>query len=122
MLLKKQHTIDDMIACGQWLVENKYTSTGHLAGEGASNGGITIGGAMTQRPDLFAAALIRVGVSNPLRFEQTQNVLNVPEFGSVTTEEGFKDYDAGHGLGSTAVQRDEELADEEAFLLSQFDR
>jgi prolyl oligopeptidase len=179
MLLKKQHTIDDMIACGQWLVDNRYTTASRLGGEGTSNGGITIGGAITQRPDLFAAALIRVGVSNPLRFEETENVLNIPEYGSVKTEDGFKglfamdpylhvkdgtkypaillttgatdprvapwqvtkmaarlqaatasgkpvllriDYDAGHGMGSTAAQRDEELADEEAFLLSQFEK
>ena len=178
MLQKKQHTIDDMIACAEWLVDGKYTTSRRLAGEGTSNGGITIGGAITQRPELFAAALIRVGVSNPLRFEETENVLNIPEYGSVKTEDGFKglhamdpylhvkdgtkypaillttgatdprvapwqvtkmaarlqaatssdkpvllrvDYDAGHGLGSTAAQRDAELADEDAFLLSQFE-
>ena len=64
----------------------RYTRSGRLAGEGTSNGGITVGGAITQRPELFASALIRVGVSNPLRFEETENVLNVPEYGSVKTE------------------------------------
>ena len=56
-LLTKQHTVDDFIACAEYLVEHKYTSPAHLAGEGTSAGGITIGGAITQRPELFAAAL-----------------------------------------------------------------
>jgi prolyl oligopeptidase len=63
----KQHTIDDFIACAQYLIENKYTSPAHLSGEGTSAGGILIGGAITQRPDLFAGALIRVGASDTLR-------------------------------------------------------
>ena len=68
-LATKQHTIDDFVACAQYLIENKYTSSKSLAGEGTSAGGITIGGAITQRPDLFGAALIRVGDSDALRSE-----------------------------------------------------
>jgi prolyl oligopeptidase len=89
--LTKQHTIDDFIASAQYLIEHKYTNPQHLSGEGTSAGGILIGGAITQRPDLFAGALIRVGCSNALRMEFTPNgPPNIAEFGSVTTADGFK--------------------------------
>jgi prolyl oligopeptidase len=175
--LAKQHTVDDMLAGAEYLIEHKYTSAAHLAGEGTSAGGITIGGAITQRPDLFAAALIRVGDSDSLRSElMASGPANIPEFGTVKEPDGFKalyamdayqhvkpksaypavllttgvndprvapwqaakmaarlqastssgkpvllrvDYDAGHGMGSTKTQRDEELADEIAFLFWQ---
>ncbi len=89
--LTKRHTIDDFIASAQYLIENNYTSTQRLSGEGTSAGGILIGGAITQRPDLFAGALIRVGCSNALRMEFEPNgPPNIAEFGSVTDAEGFK--------------------------------
>jgi len=89
--LTKQHTIDDFIASAQYLIENNYTSTQRLSGEGTSAGGILIGGAITQRPDLFAGALIRVGCSNALRMEFEPNgPPNIAEFGSVTDADGFK--------------------------------
>jgi len=89
--LTKQHTIDDFIASAQYLIEHKYTSPQRLSGEGTSAGGILIGGAVTQRPDLFAGALIRVGCSNATRMEFTPNgPPNIAEFGSVTDAEGFK--------------------------------
>jgi len=89
--LTKQHTIDDFIACAQYLIDSHYTSAKHLSGEGTSAGGILIGGAVTQRPDLFSGALIRVGVSDALRAEFTPNgPPNIPEFGTVTTADGFK--------------------------------
>jgi prolyl oligopeptidase len=89
--LTKQHTIDDFIASAQYLIANKYTSPHRLSGEGTSAGGILIGGAITQRPDLFAGALIRVGCSNALRMEFTPNgPPNISEFGTVTTPDGFK--------------------------------
>jgi len=89
--LTKQHTIDDFIAGAQYLIENKYTGARSLSGEGTSAGGILIGGAITQRPDLFAGALIRVGCSNALRMEFTPNgPPNIAEFGSVTDADGFK--------------------------------
>jgi prolyl oligopeptidase len=177
-LLTKQHTIDDFLGCAQYLIDHKYTSSTKLSGEGTSAGGITIGGAVTQRPDLFAAALIRVGDSDAMRSELMESgPANIPEFGTVKEADGFKalyamdayqhvkantpypavllttgandprvapwqaakmaarlqasttsgkpvllrvDYDAGHGLGSTKSQRDEELADELAFLFWQF--
>lgn len=90
MIATKHHTWEDFIACGQWLVAHHYTSPQHLAGEGTSAGGITIGRAITTRPHLFAAALDVVGVSNAMRSEFTPNgPPNIPEFGSVTTEAGF---------------------------------
>jgi prolyl oligopeptidase len=89
--LTKQNTIGDMIACAEFLVKEKYTSPARLAGQGGSAGGITIGGAITQRPDLFAAALDDVGDSDALRMENSPGgPANIPEFGSVKTEEGFK--------------------------------
>ena len=89
--LTKQHTIDDFIASAQYLIEHKYTSAQRLSGEGTSAGGILIGGAITQRPDLFAGALIRVGCSNATRMEFTPNgPPNIAEFGSVTDPDGFK--------------------------------
>jgi prolyl oligopeptidase len=91
MIATKQHTIDDFIACGEWLVAHHYTSPAHLAGEGTSAGGIAIGGAITQAPQLFAAALEVVGVTDALRSEFSANgPPNIPEFGSVKTEAGFK--------------------------------
>jgi prolyl oligopeptidase len=89
--LTKQHTIDDFIASARYLIANQYTSPQRLSGEGTSAGGILIGGAITQRPDLFAGALIRVGCSNALRMEFEPNgPPNIAEFGTVTTPDGFK--------------------------------
>ncbi len=89
--LTKQHTVDDFLAGGEYLIEHKYTSAAHLAGEGTSAGGITIGRAITERPELFGAALIRVGDSNALRAEtQVSGPANIPEFGTVTEPDGFK--------------------------------
>ena len=176
--LTKPNTWRDFIACAEYLISHQLTSPAKLGGSGASAGGITIGRAFTERPDLFAAALDRVGASNTLRFEFTPNgPPNIPEFGSVKTQWGFEDlyamdayvhvrngvrypaillttgfndprvaswepgkmtarlqaatasskpvllrvdYEAGHGMGSTKTQVQEELADEWSFLLWQF--
>ncbi len=89
--LTKQNTITDFIACAEYLVKNQYTSPSHLAGEGGSAGGITVGGALTQRPDLFAVILDDVGMSDALRAETSANgPPNIPEFGTTTTADGFK--------------------------------
>jgi prolyl oligopeptidase len=86
----KLNTITDFIACAQYLIDHKYTSPQHLAGEGTSAGGITIGGAITERPDLFAAALDNVGMSDDLRAElQVNGPANIPEFGTVKDEQDF---------------------------------
>ena len=87
----KPNTWKDFIACAEYLIEQKYTSSAKLAGEGISAGGILIGRAITERPDLFAVAIPRVGCLNQVRFETTPNgVNNTPEFGSCKTEEGFQ--------------------------------
>ena len=176
-LLNKPNTWGDMIAATEQLIAEKWTSVGKLAIRGGSAGGITVGRSLTDRPDLFAAVISQVGVSNNLRAEFSQNgPPNVPEFGSVSTEDGFKglyamdsyqhvkdgtkypavllttgmtdprvdpwqaakmtarlqkatasgkpvllriDFQAGHGLGSTRAQRDEEFGDIFAFILWQ---
>ena len=87
----KPNTWKDFIACAEYLIREKYTSPAHLSGLGGSAGGILIGNSITERPDLFGAAIDQVGDNNALRFEVTANgVPNIPEFGSVKTEEGFK--------------------------------
>jgi prolyl oligopeptidase len=173
----KQRTIDDFIACAEYLIAKHWTRPARLAGQGTSAGGITIAGAITQRPDLFGAALIRVGDSDILRAEfGTDGQGNAEEYGTVKIREqfeamykvsgyqrvkngvkypavlltgGFNDprvaifqsskmtarlqaatasgkpvllrveFDAGHGMGSTKLQRDLQTADEYAFLLWQ---
>jgi prolyl oligopeptidase len=176
--LTKPNTWRDFIACAEYLISHQFTSAAKLAGEGTSAGGITIGRSFAERPDLFAAALDRVGVSNALRAEFSPNgPPNIPEFGSVKTQWGFEDlyamdayvhvrngvrypavllttgyndprvpswqagkmaarlqaatasgkpvllrveYAAGHGMGSTKTQIEDEFADEWSFLLWQF--
>ncbi len=87
----KPNTWRDFIACAEYLIEKKYTSPAHLAGVGGSAGGILIGRAITERPDLFRAAVITSGVLDALRNETTPNGPgNIPEFGSTKTEDGFK--------------------------------
>jgi prolyl oligopeptidase len=171
----KPNTWKDFIACAQYLIAQKYTSSGKLGILGGSAGGILVGRAMTERPDLFAAVISAVGALDAVRFENSANgVTNVPEFGSSKTEAGFKallemstyqhiqdgvkypavlfthgvndprvevwestktaarlmaatasgkpvllrlDYDAGHGIGNTKAQQQQERADMFSFLL-----
>lgn len=90
-ILTKQNTVSDFIACGQWLVDQGWASPRTLAGTGGSAGGITIGGAITQRPELFAAAQSAVGVSDMLRMELTPNgAPNIAEFGTVNDPAHFQ--------------------------------
>lgn len=80
----KPNTWKDFISSGEYLIKNGYTSAGKLIGEGTSAGGILIGRAITERPDLFAAAISNVSCSNALRMEESPNgPVNVPEFGTV---------------------------------------
>ncbi len=89
--LNKENTIADFIACAEYLIAQGYTRADRLAGQGGSAGGIPSGGALVRRPDLWAAMVMNVPLTNALRFEWTENgPPNVLELGSSTTEEGFR--------------------------------
>ncbi len=80
----KPNTWKDFISSGDYLVKNGYTGAGKLIGMGTSAGGILIGRAITERPDLFAAAISNVSCSNALRMENSPNgPINAAEFGTV---------------------------------------
>ena len=170
----KPNTFHDLIDCAQYLQAHGYGSPQTTAIAGGSAGGITVGMALVERPDLFRVVFSGVGDSNALRAEyETAGEFNSKEYGSDKTEAGFKgllamdalshvkdgtsypavllttglndprvapwqsgkmaarlqaatssgrpvlllvDPDAGHGHGSTKLQRDREIADQLAFL------
>ena len=90
-LTHKQNVFDDFIACAEHLIARKYTSSTHLAIIGGSNGGLLMGAALTQRPDLFRAVVSYVGIYDMLRVELDPNgEFNVTEFGTVKDSEQFK--------------------------------
>jgi prolyl oligopeptidase len=175
--LTKPNTWRDCIDCAEHLIKEGWTSKGKLAVEGTSAGGIMIGRFITERPDLLAVGIVRVGDSNALRAEFMEaGPANVPEFGTIMNPQDFKglkemdalshvvdgarypavllttgvndprvapweagkftarlqaastsgkpvilrvETDAGHGIGSTRKQRDDETADTYAFILWQ---
>jgi prolyl oligopeptidase len=91
MKLNKQHTIDDFVACAQYLIEQKFTAPEHLAISGTSAGGIAVGGFLNQHPELVAAVLYRVGITDILRSEQrSTGAQNSFEYGSVKVEPEFR--------------------------------
>jgi len=176
----KTNSHRDLIACAEYLVRERWTKPSLMAIEGRSAGGITVGMALTERPDLFRVVFSGVGDSNALRAEQeTDGAANSLEYGTTKVEAGFKalyavdatqhvrqgvrypavllttgmndprvapwqpgkmaarlqaanphgrpvlllvDFDAGHGMGSTKAQRDQELADQMAFFYWQIGR
>jgi prolyl oligopeptidase len=90
-LTHKQNVFDDFAACARRLIDAGYTSTARLGIEGGSNGGLLMGAALTQHPDLFRAVVSHVGIYDMMRFEQIPNgVFNVTEYGSVAEPEQFK--------------------------------
>jgi len=90
-LTRKQNVFDDFIACAQYLIDHRYTSPAHLAILGGSNGGLLMGAAFTQRPDLFRTVVSYVGIYDMLRVELDPNgAFNTTEFGTVKDPEQFK--------------------------------
>jgi len=90
-LANKPNTWRDLIAVCETLCALKYTSPSRLAIGGRSAGGITVGRAMTERPDLFAAVIDGVGWSNPLRYVAEQNGYGEePEWGAISQESGYR--------------------------------
>jgi len=90
-LANKQNVFDDFIACARYLIENNYTNPSKLVIKGGSNGGLLMGAAFTQHPELFRAVVSSVGIYDMLRVELDPNgVFNTTEFGTVKNPEHFK--------------------------------
>lgn len=80
----KPNTWKDFNSCAEYLIQKGYTSANKLAGTGTSAGGVLISRAITERPDLYAAAICNVGCANAMRMETAPNgPANIPEFGTV---------------------------------------
>lgn len=90
-LTRKQNVFDDFIACAERMVQLGYTTPSRLAIEGGSNGGLLMGAALTQRPDLFRAVVSHVGIYDMIHVEDSPNgQFNTTEFGTVKDPEQFK--------------------------------
>ena len=90
MLLKKQNVFDDFVAASEFLIQSKYTSKEKLAIRGGSNGGLLVGAAMTQRPDLFGAVICAVPLLDMVRYHlHGSGKTWVPEYGSAEDADQF---------------------------------
>jgi prolyl oligopeptidase len=90
-LTKKQNVFDDFTACAKYLIAHKYTEPSKLAIIGGSNGGLLMGAALTQHPEMFHAVVSMVGIYDMLRVELSPNgAFNVTEFGTVKEADQFK--------------------------------
>ena len=90
MLEKKQNVYDDFIAAAEYLIQNKYTSPNRLAIQGGSNGGLLVGAALTQRPELFQAVICAVPLLDMVRFHKFLVArFWVPEYGSADDPKQF---------------------------------
>jgi len=91
MLEQKQNVFDDFIAAAEYLIAQKYTDPAHLAIQGGSNGGLLMGAALTQRPDLFRAVVCQVPLLDMLRYQGFQIAkLWIPEYGTADDPKQFE--------------------------------
>ncbi|HEX2687760.1 MAG TPA: prolyl oligopeptidase family serine peptidase, partial [Kofleriaceae bacterium] len=91
MLLHKQNVFDDFLAAAEYLIAERWTSRDHLAISGGSNGGLLVGAAMTQRPDLFRAVICAVPLLDMLRYHLFGSGKTwVPEYGSAENPDHFQ--------------------------------
>jgi prolyl oligopeptidase len=91
MLDRKQNVFDDFIAAAEWLVAQRYTNPGRLGIVGGSNGGLLVGAALTQRPDLFQAVICEYPLLDMLRYHRFLVAqFWVPEYGSADVEAQFR--------------------------------
>jgi prolyl oligopeptidase len=91
MLLNKQHVFDDCIGAAQYLITNGYTKPERLAVRGASNGGLLVAAVVTQRPDLFRAAICEVPLTDMIRFPKFGSGKTwITEYGSPDDSDQFK--------------------------------
>ena len=88
---RKQNVFDDFIAAAEWLIDRKYTRPDRLVIAGGSNGGLLVGAALTQRPDLFRAVVCEVPLLDMVRYHHFQIArLWIPEYGSAESPEEFR--------------------------------
>jgi prolyl oligopeptidase len=90
MLGKKQNVFDDFIGAAEWLIQKKYTDREHLVIQGGSNGGLLVGAALTQRPDLFRAVVCQVPLLDMVRYHKFLiGRLWIPEYGDPEKKDAF---------------------------------
>jgi prolyl oligopeptidase len=88
--LNKQNSFDDFISAAEYLINTGVTSPGRIVGNGDSNGGLLVAASMTQRPDLFGAAVVEMGVLDMLKYDQYGiGYVHREEYGSTTDSTEF---------------------------------